>query len=284
MKSIVKLSTMSTLVMVVGLTTIGCTNATVSNVQASPQSKSQESIAPTVSKSNEKEPIAPAEQISLENADNTPEPVMVDRIEDGRYWIGYTGQGLEVDGKRYRYDTESGSQPWKKIADLKYVRNGVVFDGKNHWCLSTLAPKNEVSSCSVEGWKVSKADVPLTPSPKVAVAPNRQETQIETADYPEISEGMSYVTFRRAAADKGWKPDRSAQCSANVNPGSDLCEQLPELQSCDKYFCQMVFNRGRFRKLITLKVYGGNNDENALGRDSKWRVISWSIDDDNSQP
>ena len=122
------------------------------------------------------------------------------------------------------------------------------------------------------------------PSPKVAVAPNQQETQIETADYPEISEGMSYGTFRRRAADKGWKPDRSAQCSANVNPGSDLCEQLPELQSCDQYFCQMVFNRGRFRKLITLKVYGGNNDENALGRDSKWRVISWSIDDDNSQP
>ncbi len=130
-----------------------------------------------------------------------------------------------------------------------------------------------------------KVAAPIAPTP---IAPDagtaRQATQVETIEYPEITEGMGYGTFQRAAAEKGWQPNVSPNCTANVDPGSALCEQLPELQSCDRDFCQVVFNRVRTGKLITLKVFGGNNDQNALGRDSKWRVISWSIDNDNSQP
>jgi hypothetical protein len=129
-----------------------------------------------------------------------------------------------------------------------------------------------------------KAEPPIALASAVATAPERQQTQPKTIDYPEISEGMSYGAFRRSAAEQGWKPNRSSSCTANVEAGSALCEQLPELQSCDKNFCQVLFNRVRTGKLITLKVFGGNNDQNALGRDSKWRVISWSIDADNSQP
>jgi hypothetical protein len=129
-----------------------------------------------------------------------------------------------------------------------------------------------------------KAEPPIALASAVATAPERQQTQPKTIDYPEISEGMSYGAFRRSAAEQGWKPNRSSSCTANVDPGSALCEQLPELQSCDKNFCQVLFNRVQTGKLITLKVFGGNNDQNALGRDSKWRVISWSIDADNSQP
>jgi hypothetical protein len=144
--------------------------------------------------------------------------------------------------------------------------------------------------------QASSNTVPVNPEPETAPTPiattevtpapitGRQETQIETADYPEITNGMPYSTFQRAAAAKGWQPNRSPNCTANVEPGSALCEQLPELQSCDQNFCQMVFNRGRTTKFITLKVFGGNRDQNATGRDSKWRVISWSIDNDNSQP
>lgn len=264
---------------------IGCTSSTVSSVQSSPQSKSQDAITLDVSKGNEKEPIESSEKVvSLKNPEDLSESIVADQIEDGRYWMGHTGQGLEVEGNRYRYDTESGSQPWKNSSDLKYVRNGVVFDGRNYWCLSTLAPKNKVSSCTAEGWKVAKAAVPTEPAPaKVAVLPVRQQTQPETSAYPEIYEEMHYGTFRQAAADKGWKPNVSPNCTANVNPGSSLCQQLPELQSCDKYSCQVVFNRVRSGKLITLKIFGAD-DGQVLSRGSKWRVLSWSIDDDNSQP
>lgn len=73
------------------------------------------------------------------------------KIVDGRYWVGATDQGLEVQGDRYRYDTEAGEQPWQNISSLKYVKDGVVFDGKTYWCLSKLAPAPP-TGCSADGW------------------------------------------------------------------------------------------------------------------------------------
>ncbi|MEO8891141.1 MAG: hypothetical protein ABI417_06335, partial [Coleofasciculaceae cyanobacterium] len=74
------------------------------------------------------------------------------QITEGRYWLGATDQGLEVKGKQYRYYSEAGEQQWQPISELKYIKNGVVFDGKTYWCLSTLAPQNGVTACSANGW------------------------------------------------------------------------------------------------------------------------------------
>lgn len=74
------------------------------------------------------------------------------KITAGLYWLGGTDQGLEVEGKRYRYYDEGGTKPWKSISDLKYITNGVVFDGETYWCLSTLAPQNGSAACSAKGW------------------------------------------------------------------------------------------------------------------------------------
>ncbi|MEE3717699.1 hypothetical protein V2H45_13240 [Tumidithrix elongata RA019] len=74
-------------------------------------------------------------------------------IQSGRYWIGGTDQGLEIQAERYRYYDESGiDKPWKPISELKYIKDGVVFYDANHWCLSTLMPKNRVSTCTANGW------------------------------------------------------------------------------------------------------------------------------------
>ncbi|WP_310427103.1 hypothetical protein [Chamaesiphon sp. VAR_48_metabat_135_sub] len=86
-----------------------------------------------------------------ENSDPTPTEPASTKIPDGRYWLGATDQGLEVSGDRYRYDTEGGEQAWQEVSKLKYVNNGVIYDGKNYWCLSTLAP-NPVTGCSAAGW------------------------------------------------------------------------------------------------------------------------------------
>ncbi|MEG3906644.1 hypothetical protein QT979_03425 [Microcoleus sp. w2-18bC1] len=75
-------------------------------------------------------------------------------IEEGHYWLGGTDQGLEVKGKLYRYYDESNiERPWQPLSELQYIKKGVVFDGKNYWCLSTLAPKTGGVSCSENGWK-----------------------------------------------------------------------------------------------------------------------------------
>ncbi|WP_332984763.1 hypothetical protein [Microcoleus sp. A003_D6] len=75
-------------------------------------------------------------------------------IQEGRYWLGGTDRGLEVKGKQYRYYDESNiERPWQPLSELQYIKKGVVFDGKNYWCLSTLAPKTGGSSCSRDGWQ-----------------------------------------------------------------------------------------------------------------------------------
>ncbi|MEG4324159.1 hypothetical protein Q5688_02315 [Microcoleus sp. herbarium5] len=75
-------------------------------------------------------------------------------IQEGRYWLGGTDQGLEVKGKLYRYYDESNiDRPWQPISELQYIKKGVVFDGKNYWCLSTLVPQTGGGSCSRDGWQ-----------------------------------------------------------------------------------------------------------------------------------
>ncbi len=160
-----KAITIGILASVLGLTTLGCTASTPSSSSSSPTNPAivasappaamTPSPAPTIETPTTETPTTETTPVSLENAETTPPPVTVDPIEDGRYWIGHTSQGIEVSGDRYRYETEEGAQPWKSIDDLKYVRRGVVFDGRNHWCLSTLAPKDKISFCTAEGWKVA---------------------------------------------------------------------------------------------------------------------------------
>ncbi|WP_150111626.1 hypothetical protein [Oscillatoria nigro-viridis] len=75
-------------------------------------------------------------------------------IQEGRYWLGGTDRGLEVKGKQYRYYDESNiERPWQPLSELQYIKKGVVFDGSNYWCLSTLAPKTGGVSCSKNGWQ-----------------------------------------------------------------------------------------------------------------------------------
>lgn len=89
----------------------------------------------------------------IEKKTNSNQQKSSNTIQEGRYWLGGTGQGLEVKGQQYRYYDESDiDRPWKPIAELQYVKKGVVFDGENYWCLSTMLPKGQRTSCSQNGW------------------------------------------------------------------------------------------------------------------------------------
>ena len=70
-------------------------------------------------------------------------------IAEGLYIIGGTGQGLEVKGEQYRYYDEGGEKEWRRISQLSYVSDGVVFDGNSYWCIS---PRREAGVCSENGW------------------------------------------------------------------------------------------------------------------------------------
>ncbi|MEG4518651.1 MULTISPECIES: hypothetical protein [unclassified Microcoleus] len=89
-----------------------------------------------------------------QKTDSNPQKSSANIIQEGRYWLGGTDQGLEVKEKQYRYYDESNiERPWQPLSELQYIKKGVVFDGKNYWCLSTLVPKTGGISCSKDGWQ-----------------------------------------------------------------------------------------------------------------------------------
>ncbi|MBD2202610.1 hypothetical protein H6G33_12230 [Calothrix sp. FACHB-1219] len=75
------------------------------------------------------------------------------RIIDGFYVLGGTDQGLEVKGEQYRYYDEGGTQEWRPTSELNSIKEGLVFDGKNYWC---IPPRREVGVCSANGWVPSR--------------------------------------------------------------------------------------------------------------------------------
>lgn len=84
-------------------------------------------------------------------------------IAPGRYWIGSTDQALDVEGDQYRYLDAEVEQPWRSASELKMVKAGVIDDGKNYWCLSTMAPKSDGAiACSENGWVTGKVNASAT--------------------------------------------------------------------------------------------------------------------------
>ncbi|MBN8560750.1 MAG: hypothetical protein J0L70_09525 [Leptolyngbya sp. UWPOB_LEPTO1] len=99
-------------------------------------------------------------------------PQIVEEIVEGRYWIGGTDQALEVQGDasgtgrpaRFRYETEGGVQEWRSLSSLQAIKPGVVYDGNDYWCLSTMQPKTGIAICSKEGWVTQQEPSQQEPS------------------------------------------------------------------------------------------------------------------------
>ncbi len=186
-------------------------------------------------------------------------------IENGRYWIGHTDQGLEVDGTRYRYDTELGAKPWQPISDLNAVKNGVIFDGKNYWCLSTLHPKNKIASCTADGWKTQaqQSAGDATPDRPSALKPEALEALLK--------KGMVYEDFREIVIQNGWAP-LITDCKAGVGGEALICDRLPEVNACSgDGYCLMLFED---------KVRGTQLSVTTYGPES--RVKHWSFEPDST--
>lgn len=96
-------------------------NSTTSQTSdRSTKSSTNQSIASTVSETNAETAVA-----QTRPTDQKQETAFL----DGRYWVGHTGQGLQIEGDRYRYDDERGAKPWRSITELQAIKEGVIYDG-----------------------------------------------------------------------------------------------------------------------------------------------------------
>jgi hypothetical protein len=124
------------------------------------------SATTTKSLDNKPPPTSVSSPITTTVNNTTPSPVAIKQskeiatqgksIINGRYILGGTEEVLQVKTTRYRYGNESdNAEQWKQILGLKYVKTGVVFDGKNYWCLAKSSP-NSPSVCTADGWMTHK--------------------------------------------------------------------------------------------------------------------------------
>ncbi|AFY37501.1 hypothetical protein Lepto7376_1134 [[Leptolyngbya] sp. PCC 7376] len=79
-------------------------------------------------------------------------------IAEGVYWVGPTSQALTVQSQQFRYTEPGWTSSWSPVSELTSVKNGVLFDGRQYWCLSDDQDKVEIQNvglpvvCSANGW------------------------------------------------------------------------------------------------------------------------------------
>jgi hypothetical protein len=161
---------------------------------------------------------------------------------NGRYLVGHTGQGLEIDGDRYRYDDEGGAKPWRSITELQAIKEGVIYDGNAYWCLNTMKSRDQVGSCSENGWVIYK------PS----------NTPEKSTKIPALEKGMSYEQARQLVIDAGWQPLMTT--TDNPNDGTKFLRDrgFNEVSSCSGTgmgFCRFEFTGSGNQKFVV--VTGG---------------------------
>jgi hypothetical protein len=178
---------------VLGLAAIGCSQ-TSSSQPASPSAAQAKAEAPRSAESIvQAQPDRDATSLiaaqPVANADASPSPA---EILEGRYLVGGTGQGLEVQGERYRYTDEEGEKPWRSLTELESIKSGIVFDGNAYWCLASTVPKSGITACSETGWvKPIAAESPSPVANRAAIftctTDNGKEIQLfeteKTIDY-----------------------------------------------------------------------------------------------------
>lgn len=141
-------------------------DAKVAPTQAVPQPNAQidAKVAPTQ--------VVPQPNVQINAQVQESPKTEAPQIVEGRYWIGGTDQALEVQGDasdtgkpaRFRYETEGGAQEWRSLSSLQAIKPGVVYDGNDYWCLSTMQPKTGIAICSKEGWVTQQEPLQSEPS------------------------------------------------------------------------------------------------------------------------
>jgi hypothetical protein len=152
-------------------------------------------------------------------------------ILEGRYWIGGTDEGLEVQGNRYRYYSEGGEREWRSIKELRAIKAGVVFDGKVYWCLSTMKDKGGQLACLEKGWQGSTTATNPAKQVITDFIPQGWEIEKEVSGDLNNDELADRVLQIAEAGDSGVRP-RSLLILKATTSGWEKIAIAPKLLLC----------------------------------------------------
>jgi hypothetical protein len=153
-------------------------------------------------------------------------------ILEGRYWIGGTDESMEIQGDRYRYYDVGGEREWRSIRELKPVKEGVVFDGKLYWCLSTMKATAGRITCSENGWD-QRPMISTTPSPQEISDFIPQGWQIEKEVSGDLNnDGQADRILHLSEVGDSWHRSRSLLILKATETGWEQIATAPKLLLC----------------------------------------------------
>ena len=138
-----------------------------------------------------------------------------------------------------------------------------------------------VAACRETPAPAPAGEAPTTPAaaPSPAAAPAAGAAAPTPSARPlpaAVAEGKPYAGVREALLADGWLPLRDPDCRSNIGGDADVCDELPEVESCSgDGHCNMAFADGARRLAIT--TYGPYDRWNAPGQESALQVKSFEL-------
>jgi hypothetical protein len=150
--------------------------------------------------------------------------------------------------------------------------------------LILLAACEQATSAASPAKDSAPAMVPAQVTP-AAVGPIQSgaapSASVPTAE-PDIAKSfqkdMVYSDLRKKLLAESWLPLRDPKCWENVGGKAEVCNYLPEVESCSADgYCKMRFAHRELGLRIQVGTYGPYNQENTVGSGSATSVRFWSF-------
>ncbi|ALN93384.1 hypothetical protein [Lysobacter gummosus] len=117
-----------------------------------------------------------------------------------------------------------------------------------------------------------------------AAAPAAPTVPAKASAEPDIAKGfskdMAYADLRKRLIGAGWLPLRDPKCWDNVGGEAEVCNYLPETESCSADgFCKMWFANRELGVRIQVGTYGPYDRKNTVGGGVATKVRFWGFRD-----
>lgn len=118
------------------------------------------------------------------------------------------------------------------------------------------------------------------PAPAAATPPAPAASAAEPAVAKSFSKDMAYADLRKRLLGAGFLPLRDPKCWDNVGGEAEVCNYLPETESCSgDGYCKMSFANRELGSRVQVGTYGPYDKNNTVGGGSATKVRFWEFRD-----
>lgn len=141
---------------------------------------------------------------------------------------------------------------------------------------SAASPSQDSASAAEPG---TAAEASLAPAPaQSGAAPSPAVVTAEPDLAKSFQKDMAYTDLRKKLLAASWLPLRDPKCRDNVGGEAEVCNYLPEVESCSADgYCKMRFAHRELGLRIQVGTYGPYDQQNTVGSGLATKVRFWGF-------